>query len=71
MGFQYRFYPDSTKGELVPEYLFEKAKIREQSEGNGSKDRQADPPGTGAFTALGKRSLYPGFYPARAFAMIN
>ena len=29
VGFQYRFYPDSTKVELVPEYLFEKAKIRE------------------------------------------
>ena len=29
VGFQYRFYPDSAKVELVPEYLFEKAKIRE------------------------------------------
>ena len=29
VGFQYRFYPDSTKVELVPEYLFEKEKIRE------------------------------------------
>ena len=30
VGFQYRFYPDSAKVELVPEYLFDRPKIREQ-----------------------------------------
>lgn len=28
-GFHYRFYPDSTNVEFIPEYLFDKAKIKE------------------------------------------
>lgn len=29
VGFRYRFYPDSANVEMIPEYLFEKGKIRE------------------------------------------
>lgn len=28
-GFQYRFYPESSNAELIPEYLFDKAKVKE------------------------------------------
>ncbi|MBQ1931500.1 MAG: peptidase, partial [Lachnospiraceae bacterium] len=28
-GFRYRFYPDSTNVEFIPEYLFDKAKIKD------------------------------------------
>lgn len=29
-GFRYRFFPDGTNAELIPEYLFDKSKIQEQ-----------------------------------------
>ena len=28
-GFHYRFYPEANKVEMIPEYLFEKGKIKE------------------------------------------
>lgn len=48
-GYKYKYYKDSPNLIFVPEYLFDKDKIREPSESDAGSYREADAPCEDAF----------------------
>lgn len=46
-GFHYRFYPDSTNVEMIPEYLFDKAKIKDHQKAMRSRVEKLARPAAG------------------------
>ena len=60
-GFKYKYYPDSPNLILIPEYLFDKGKIREHQKAMGARVEKLARPAM-KLTELEKRTLYPRFY---------
>ena len=55
-GYKYRYYKDSPNIIFIPEYLFDKGKIKEHQKGNEIQSRETGAPGTEPF-GVGKGEI--------------